>query len=933
MELMQKSRLHSAHLQRIIYLVNTNKQQTVSKYEFQMAMKMVAIAQTGRPICLANLDEYAPLPMFEGIDLYSASKDIGRSSLLDYSPQSTVEVDAIIAHTTRGDNQSIYRAPTYVVRKYAGELTPPESPTDSLFDHLATMHLHDPDERSIYAATPQLRHYSPNAPQGNVSRAGSRGSTLSIGSSHDKTYPLQSTEDAAYATRPQCTSLHIDTSIARNAMANNSRMTEEPRSVDSVTELLSRIDLLINSAQNSNTQRSSAEHQLAIAQQLRNELEEKFQQIETICTAEAGHNEQLSARLCSEEEQISALSAKIMRAQTNIAYVAQQRLQLIERLQRVEGSQKEINERMSATETESQKCSDDVTRLDNKMFGVERRAVRMQRQMRSRDSAAMHRYGGGFGHQKPLPLAPSSSASSLSSTEYASGSESSVIRRYETAKRSRISMIFSKYSAATVRNQDENSTGHAGSNAGGVAELKRHVCERLDEQWLVLQQLAQWMQEANRQLGILAQTAAMQQQQQQQQQQSRRQSPPFGDSAHSSVTVESSCIAGNGWMMDHGRQQPVRFNQPREREAKTESTEAYNGVTVSRIALRTSPQQQTELRDAGPRKKRGALLPIRSFMAPNEVATGSGGGSSRGAESRSAVSSKTMTPEPQDFLHSQDTRLQEITPRAGNPDPNTDGERLLFAADAETASHSGAEPNNSTHRYLDPAPVEIPAPASVEIPAAVSASAPALTMPMPTSIPQEPTAPIPATLAAAVPVPASLSAPVVLSPPLAPPPPPPPPTPPPTPPPPTPPPPPQPQPVALVPPTVPSPSASRSPAPPPPPPPPAPAPEPVSASPPEPKPLAPPAPSVQVPAQVASKGYGMADHGSHDDRGKPVTRRGHAGRAATSACPACTAGRGAGAGTGAGAGIAEGAGEGMRASVSVLALARMFDKQNQQRGL
>ncbi|KAJ2236767.1 hypothetical protein IWW45_001505 [Coemansia sp. RSA 485] len=402
-KLLTKSHLHTANIRLVIQLADTNDQHKMTRREFYMAMKMVSHAQANHPISLSNLDEPAPLPVFDGLDVRKVADGKGNSSILRYAPQPTIEVDRIIAQAQDIDAQSIFRAPSLlsnVTRNSAIRAleTPPESPTDSLFDMLASSEpsCYIGDSRSVLAQTPQLRQHS---------FPGTKSSS-------------SSTSD-----------LHINTDLPRHVPCVASR-SADAQSVDSVTELLSRIDFMVSATH----ENKSSCRQLEKSQLLRAELEDKMAQLQKQLTTESEQNEQISARLVSEEECIQSLSAQLVHAQKNIAYVAQQRAQMVDRLQKVEEHQKRIQMQIKQTAAQNDKNADDVTLLDNKMFGMERRLVRMQRHMNSQDTHRMSSQSSG---------STSSGTYSVRSSAYSSSS-ASVYKRYETTKRNRLSTVFRK---------------------------------------------------------------------------------------------------------------------------------------------------------------------------------------------------------------------------------------------------------------------------------------------------------------------------------------------------------------------------------------------------------------------------------------------------------------------------------------------------------
>ncbi|KAJ2851990.1 hypothetical protein IWW36_000569 [Coemansia brasiliensis] len=371
-KLLAKSALHPAYTERIWQLsTNSNKACQMGKQEFFTAMKMVALAQSGRPVSLANLHEFASLPTFTGVNVRpSPSQAVSKSSLLRYSPQPTVGLDDII---TKGNSSQSSLAST-------ANITPPRSPVSTV------MYLDDyepaDDTDSLSMLTPELRQPLPSSPP----------------------------------------NLQVDTKLATamRSIQNSPELDDQttPLSTDSITELLSRIDLMITSSHNTQ-QRSMLETQIHSASNLRSELESKISELQTACTQEQMENDELTARLSSEESQIKVLTAQIDRARKHIAYVARQRAQLVERLQYVEKQQSEMRMRLQNTEKESGQCSKDVDKLDIKVFGMERNHVHMQRHAK-------------FQQAKAVPAAAT----------YGYSSNNPVLVRYQTAKRNRLSSVF-----------------------------------------------------------------------------------------------------------------------------------------------------------------------------------------------------------------------------------------------------------------------------------------------------------------------------------------------------------------------------------------------------------------------------------------------------------------------------------------------------------
>ncbi|KAJ2852200.1 hypothetical protein J3B02_003491, partial [Coemansia erecta] len=416
-KLLTKSHLHTANARLIVQLADTNKQHKMTRREFYMAMKMVSHAQAEHPISLSNLHEPAPLPVFDGLDLRKVADGKGSSSILRYAPQPTVEVDRIIKCAQDGDAQSIFRMPSLVNHAVH---TPPESPTDSLFDMLAASEppaINMDDSRSVLERTPQLRQYDSETSSRRSSSSSSTSSALS--------------------------DLHIDTNLPRFVPDIENR-SAGAQSVDSVTELLSRIDFMISATHESKNKSNSSQQQLEKSQFLRAELEARMAQLQAQFTAESEHNQQISAKLVSEEESIQTLSAQLVNAQKNIAYVAQQRAQMVDRLRRVEEHQQRIQMQIKQADANNDRNSDDVTLLDNKMFGMGRRMVRMQRHINHSQQQQKHHQG----VYRPSTGSSSGSSFAPSTTGTYSASADSVFKRYETTKRNRLSTVFRKQAVA-----------------------------------------------------------------------------------------------------------------------------------------------------------------------------------------------------------------------------------------------------------------------------------------------------------------------------------------------------------------------------------------------------------------------------------------------------------------------------------------------------
>ncbi|KAJ1719379.1 hypothetical protein LPJ53_005853, partial [Coemansia erecta] len=146
----------------------------------------------------------------------------------------------------------------------------------------------------------------------------------------------------------------------------------------------------------------------------------------------------------------------------------------------------------------------------------------------------------------------------------------------------------------------DDAAAAAAAVASGISELKLHLCERLDEQWLMLRQLTQWVQDANRQLCMLTQTRLYAG--------SKHGHQPSVDSADASQI----CDMMSAYTFSRPpSQQPLRFNPQAAMPAADPLGEPH-----ATIALRAQPplplQQQQQ--NQGGKKKRSGLLSIRGFM-------------------------------------------------------------------------------------------------------------------------------------------------------------------------------------------------------------------------------------------------------------------------------------------------------------------------------
>ncbi|KAJ2829555.1 hypothetical protein FBU31_002675 [Coemansia sp. 'formosensis'] len=376
--LLQKSGIHFAYLSKIWQLVDPSGYGEISRRKFHIAMKLVSMVQSGRPLSLDNLGDATPLPVFDNMEQRSTVDSSSRSSLLRYSPQPTIDVDELIVGASSSSSRSSHH-----------RASPPLSRSSSVFP-ASDDGLLDMDRAAM--VNPQLVSFSP---------------TLV----HPQPLPT--------------TALHIDTSPTTLRTqpfeaSLNDRDQYSALSTDSVTELLCQIDHMVSSSRSTHSQRSSSEHPANTRSAALRELEEKMTQLQVMCEQELEMNANLANRLHSEEAQIQELTEHIERAQKNIAYVAWQRTQLVDRLQKVEVRQREATKKMKEAEKETFRCTEDVTMLDNKMFAMERRQVQILR--RTKHS----------GH----------SSDCRASTGSRSSVEGTAMSRYESAKRNRLSSVF-----------------------------------------------------------------------------------------------------------------------------------------------------------------------------------------------------------------------------------------------------------------------------------------------------------------------------------------------------------------------------------------------------------------------------------------------------------------------------------------------------------
>ncbi|KAJ2386461.1 hypothetical protein H4S02_003846 [Coemansia sp. RSA 2611] len=409
--LLHRSGLHAFQTQAIWQLAAGAAATQVYKRQFYLAMKLVALAQSGRPVAVSNLGEFTSLPVFAGVNKSTGNKQHAgeRSSVLRYAPQLTIDADTIrktvdlddIISSAQGSASDSTLTPA---------VTPPRSPTSTIM-YLDGFEPADNNyDDTLSMLTPELCHLAPS--------------------------PLSPPSSSSPPARMMPYELQINTQLARSVHSESSDNASDsqtahtmdertPLSTDSITELLARIDLMIPSSTHPATQsqhRGSLESQLHSATELRSELESKIAELQEQCDREQSQNRQLVDRLSSEESHIKSLTAQVSRAQMHIAYVARQRAQLVNRLQRVEGQQQEMRGRLQMAESASGQCYDEVGQLDTKVFGMERNMVRMQRHARFQQARQAQ---GPASCPKPSP-------------------QNSVLSRYQTAKRNRLSSVFRK---------------------------------------------------------------------------------------------------------------------------------------------------------------------------------------------------------------------------------------------------------------------------------------------------------------------------------------------------------------------------------------------------------------------------------------------------------------------------------------------------------
>ncbi|KAJ2612278.1 hypothetical protein H4S08_002776 [Coemansia sp. RSA 1365] len=386
----------------------------MTRREFYIAMKMVSLAQSGRPLCLTNLGESTSLPALIGVDLSKAMEySVARSTKLRYTPQPTMELDDIIGLARSNASNRTLSANEYSNKDDSVSLTPPHSPVSTV------MFLDDyipPDDNgdTLSMLTPEL-HYENITP---------------ILHAHEKAKAIASSK-----VTPQ---LRIDTKLTSNAYTPFTAPNDahSPLSTESITELLSKIDMMINSSHSANTLQcnSNIGMQLDSATSMRSNLEYKIGEMQKMCNTELAQNSQIVSQISSEEGQLKKLNAQIDSTRKNIAYVAKQRTQLVDRLCDVERKQQTMQNYLRSAESESERCSKDIDQLDNKVFGVERRMVRMDRHANFQRQGLQRRSHVPQGFNQNVSVTGRSTECRLSGE--------SVLQRYQTAKRNRLSSVF-----------------------------------------------------------------------------------------------------------------------------------------------------------------------------------------------------------------------------------------------------------------------------------------------------------------------------------------------------------------------------------------------------------------------------------------------------------------------------------------------------------
>ncbi|KAJ2763054.1 hypothetical protein H4S06_000308 [Coemansia sp. BCRC 34490] len=318
--------IHPGFVRNILRLAVANgnsngaESETVTRREFYVVMKMVALLQSGRPVSLLNLCESAPLPRIDGINLQKS-----KSSVLSYAPE-----QACSSSSSSSINSN-------------RRLSSSSEDNGSLTD------------------------------RSSISTINSAG-------------------------------LYVDTKLAKQAQSMPSAFgVRTPVSTDSVTDLLCRIDEVVSSTCESRIRRRATENELDSASSLRAELEGRMTQLQLVCQKESDENSALAERLQMEESRIDAMQEQVKRMQNNLAYIAKQRLQLVERLQQTEDRQQYLEKQLEQLQQQQHQ--------------------QQQSKNNGRDEAALVKRDEAAGGLAPRPT---------------------VSRRYETARRNRLSSVFVK---------------------------------------------------------------------------------------------------------------------------------------------------------------------------------------------------------------------------------------------------------------------------------------------------------------------------------------------------------------------------------------------------------------------------------------------------------------------------------------------------------
>ncbi|KAJ1783141.1 hypothetical protein LPJ62_005161, partial [Coemansia sp. RSA 2167] len=151
----------------------------------------------------------------------------------------------------------------------------------------------------------------------------------------------------------------------------------------------------------------------------------------------------------------------------------------------------------------------------------------------------------------------------------------------------------------------------------GLGELQQQVHQQLGEQWRMLQQLSQWVQDSSSQLCLLAMSL--------QAPSSFPSFPSSFSSSGSSTTVHPDESPPHMRSSPtHHMRQPVRFN-PQTSPTSAQSAPYAPNQTIAlraRVAEAAAAAKATgglsELDELPPNKKRGAALPIREILKAAE---------------------------------------------------------------------------------------------------------------------------------------------------------------------------------------------------------------------------------------------------------------------------------------------------------------------------